>query len=79
MPTLLNEDGHRFSFYSADLDEPPHVHVTRDRKQAKVWLDPVAVARNGGFRPVEVRKVLRIIEAHRDEFLETWNDYLRDR
>jgi hypothetical protein len=32
---------YRFFFYSGDKDEPSHVHVERDDKIAKVWLEPV--------------------------------------
>ena len=31
----------RFIFYSADRDEPPHVHVEREESEAKFWIDPV--------------------------------------
>lgn len=37
MPTILI-DGYKFRFYSSDIDEPPHVHVIRDDKVAKIWL-----------------------------------------
>jgi hypothetical protein len=30
-----------FFFYSFDCNEPMHVHVRRDRQQAKFWLAPV--------------------------------------
>jgi hypothetical protein len=38
-----------FFFYSFDCNEPMHVHVRRDRQQAKFWLAPVALAWNHGF------------------------------
>jgi len=30
--------------------EPPHVHVERENSVAKIWLDPVRLERNIGFR-----------------------------
>ena len=42
MPTILYEQGFRFSFYAADGHEPPHVHVAKGGAEAKWWLDPVA-------------------------------------
>lgn len=39
---------HRYFFYAADSDEPPHVHVQRDNCEAKFWLDPVRLARTFG-------------------------------
>lgn len=40
-----------FYFYSFDCNELMHVHVHRDRQQAKFWLAPVALAWNHGFSP----------------------------
>jgi hypothetical protein len=54
---------HRIYSYSHEPNEPPHVHVDRDDRSAKFWLDPVALARNLGFGPVELRRVHRL-ESH---------------
>ena len=37
MPTILRIKGYRIGFFSADGDEPPHVHVDKG---------------NGKFRPI---------------------------
>ena len=37
------------TFFSYDCSERIHVHVVRDRKEAKLWLDPVEVAFNKGY------------------------------
>jgi len=48
MPTILREGPYRVHFYSQDrLEEPPHVHVERDRNEAKFWLDPVRLTEQG--------------------------------
>jgi hypothetical protein len=52
MPAVFRRDGFRFFFYSNEGDprEPIHVHVARDRDEAKFWLYPEpAVAYNRGF------------------------------
>jgi hypothetical protein len=41
-------------FHRHELNELPHVHVDRDDQSAKFWLDPVALAINLGFGPVEL-------------------------
>src|SRR5262249_10497064 len=41
MPTVLRDGPYRMFFYSADRGEPPHVHVVREAKEAKFWLNPV--------------------------------------
>jgi hypothetical protein len=49
MPTALRAGPYRFYFYSYDCAEPRHMHVDRDDRSAKVWLDPdVTVAANHG-------------------------------
>jgi hypothetical protein len=41
MPTVLTVGPYRFFFYAGDRDEPLHVHVEREDKVAKFWLDPI--------------------------------------
>ena len=63
MPTVLRAGPYRFLFYSSDAEEPPHVHVERDEKTAKFWLNnPVRLQSSGGFKPVEVRRLARLVE-----------------
>ncbi len=38
-----------FVSFSSDKGEPPHIYVQRERRIAKFWLDPVALAKNHGF------------------------------
>ena len=46
MPVVLREGPYTFLFYSTDRDEPRHIHVKRERRVAKFWLEPVSVANN---------------------------------
>jgi hypothetical protein len=41
MPTVLRIGPYRFFFYAGDRDEPPHIHVEREDKIAKCWLNPI--------------------------------------
>lgn len=61
-------------FYSHEPNEPPHVHVDRDDQSAKFWLEPVALARNLGFGPAELRRVHRLVEDNRNFLLEKWHE-----
>jgi len=78
MPTLLRFKGYRFYFYSQDADEPPHVHVDKEGKSAKFWIESVTAVRNGRFTPLELREIARIISDHKLDFLRGWNDYFED-
>jgi len=74
VPTVLREAGYRFHFFSQDGNEPPHIHVEAGGRKAKVWLNDVRLAKNGGFSEVELRRI-EIVSEHRDGFLEAWNEY----
>lgn len=75
MPTVLREGPYRFYFVSADRVEPPHIHVRRDDGFAKFWLNPVALQNSGNLGSRELRRIHRIVERRRSEFLEAWYDY----
>jgi hypothetical protein len=79
MPTLLRWNGYRFFFYSADSDEPPHVHVVKGDCEAKIWLRDGAVALNLGFPARDLREIARKTREKSVGFLEAWNDYFADR
>lgn len=75
MPTILRDGPFRFFFYSGDRSEPHHVHIERDDKIAKFWLDPIRLERSGGFSRKEIRQIHNIIQENHSEILEAWNEY----
>ena len=75
MPTLLRKGPYRFFFVSLDYSEPPHVHVQRERKVAKFWLDPVALQQTGGFNSTELNKIAKLVHENREQFLERWYEF----
>jgi len=75
MPVVLRVAGYKFFFYQADLaNEPPHVHVTKEDNEAKFWLDPIKVAREGRFRKSDLRNIERIIEDNLQFLLNAWKE-----
>lgn len=76
MPTALRDGPYRVYFYSHDLEEPPHVHIDRDDKSAKFWLDPIVLARNLGFRPKELRVIERLLVENQEALLNTWREHM---
>lgn len=75
MPTVLRIGPYRFFFYSGDGHEPPHIHVERDDRVAKLWLDPVRLDDDGGMRRSDVQSIERLVAEHADALLEAWHDY----
>ena len=75
MPTIMRRAGYRFFFYASDDGEPPHVHVEREGKVAKVWLEPVRLQRHGGFAAHEVNRILALVKKYRMEMLESWHGF----
>ncbi|HEY1380705.1 MAG TPA: DUF4160 domain-containing protein [Gemmataceae bacterium] len=75
MPTVLRVGPYRFFFYAGDGAEPPHVHVERDAGEAKLWLDPVRLERSRGFGRREINQVRRLVDEHRAQLLERWNEF----
>ncbi len=75
MPTVLRVGPFRFFFYAGDGGEPAHVHVERDDAEAKFWLDPVRLERSHGFSRKELNKIRALVEEHREELLESWDEF----
>ncbi|HJX10482.1 MAG TPA: DUF4160 domain-containing protein [Candidatus Binatia bacterium] len=67
------------SIWPADrlkVEKPPHVHVGRDELLAKFWLQPLALARNFGYPPRELRRIRALIEENREKLLEAWHGHI---
>ena len=75
LPTVTRIGPLRFFFFSNEGGEPPHIHVRQERKLAKFWLDPVALASSGRFSAQELRAIERIVEENRQRFLEAWHEF----
>ncbi len=75
MPTVLRTGPYRFYFYSHEPNEPPHIHIDRERFSAKFWLLPVGLANNIGFSAKELRKLDSLVREHQETLLEAWYGY----
>ncbi|MCB0105660.1 MAG: DUF4160 domain-containing protein [Caldilineaceae bacterium] len=71
MPTTII-DGYRFRFYSSDANEPPHMHVIRERFVTKIWLDSLEVAYNRGYSTTELNRIIRLTGENQEKLLEAW-------
>jgi hypothetical protein len=51
--------------------------VERDDCEAKLWLEPVRLERSRGFRRKEINRLRELVEEHREQLLESWNEFFR--
>jgi hypothetical protein len=75
MPTILRSGPYRVYFYSHEPNEPPHVHVDRDKASCKVWLATVALSSSLGFGARELREIERLVSVNRAILLKAWEDF----
>ena len=81
MPTVFRHAGYRFFFYSNEGDprEPVHIHVMKDRGEAKFWVgDTITLARSAGFDARTLRQLADIVAARRTEIEDAWHEHFRD-
>jgi hypothetical protein len=62
MPLALRIGAYRFFFWSRENSEPPHVHVKREKMEAKFWIQPVELAQNWGFARHELNHVTGLVQ-----------------
>ena len=75
MPTVFILFGYIFKFYSDD-HEPIHVHVVKDRKEAKYNVSPnVEQVFNHGFNQHEISIIEGIIEENVEVIIDRWKDF----
>lgn len=75
MPTFADIGPYKLFFYSAEGNEPPHVHIRRDRSTAKFWLNPVRMATSRRFNHADLRALQKLVEENENAIMEAWNDY----
>ncbi|MFZ4558499.1 MAG: DUF4160 domain-containing protein [Pseudanabaena sp.] len=68
-------NGFKFQFYSSDLGEPPHLHVVKAEKRAKIWLYSLEISWSRDFSPRELGQILEILSQNQQELTEWYNDF----
>ena len=67
-PTLRKEKGYTFKIYSNE-EERMHIHVVKEDKEAKFWLEPkVEIAYKGDFSQHEINNIQILVEQYADNF-----------
>ena len=78
-PVFHRESSYSFKIFSNE-ELRMHIHVIRDDKEAKFWLEPeVELAENFGFKAHELRKIQEIVESHATDFQAQYRQYIGKR
>jgi hypothetical protein len=72
VPTVLRAGPYRVYFFSHEPTEP--AHVDRDDQSAKFWLQPIRLALNLGFSPVELRRIQQLLKENETSLTEKWDE-----
>ena len=76
MPTIKNVVGpYRLFFYSFDCNEPRHVHVQREDRLCKFWLEPLVLASNDGYYATELNRIRSVVQANKARIVEAWHEH----
>ena len=76
MPRIKDIPGpYWFFFYSFDCNEAIHVHVRREGRTCKFWLQPIQLAANHGFTARELNVIRRLIQSEDDTIIEAWHEH----
>jgi hypothetical protein len=54
------------------------LHIEREDKVAKFWLDPVRLQCSGGFSRNEIIRIQRLTGEYQTQLREAWNAYFHD-
>jgi hypothetical protein len=75
MPKVMDYRGHRFSFFSQDCAEPPHIHVTKANSAAKFWLQPITLQDAWGYNRSDLNELQQVLSENLDLILEKWDEH----
>ncbi len=71
-PTVFNEKGYRFFFFSRE-EERKHVHIISGDGEAKFWLEPqVELAKNYSYSKKQLKEIKSLTEVHYNELISAW-------
>lgn len=80
MPKVFVWKDYKYFFYSNEGDplERCHVHVRKDNKIAKFWIDPyVYLDSSWGMTSEELNKLEKQVRLNIDLIKEKWNEYFK--
>jgi hypothetical protein len=77
MPTIFNQKGYRFFFYSNE-HLPIHIHIEKDNKTAKFEILPTLLIKSKKFNASEIREIRSLVEENSELIKNKWNEYFNN-
>lgn len=74
MPTVLQEQGYRFFFYSNE-HLPKHIHVLGKGGEAKIELNSLILIYNFNLKKKDLKVIMEIVSRKRFYFLRKWDEF----
>ena len=78
-PVFTLKDGYKadkHKFFIESIEGPrPHVHVKKEGKEAKFWLDTLEVKSRGGMKDHELSAAKKHIKENQKEFIAQYKEY----
>jgi hypothetical protein len=79
MPTVLRQNGFKVFIYTND-HEPAHVHVMKDRGEAKIQIvdleeGPSFVSVSPGMKDKDAYRAFEIVVENQEKLLDEWKKY----
>ena len=57
--------------------EPVHIHVKKEKYEAKFWINPVSLAYNEGFSRSDLREIEWLILENTNLIQEKWDEHFK--
>jgi hypothetical protein len=78
MPKIFEWNGYKFFFFSNEGNplEPCHVHVRKEGRLAKFWVEPaVGLASSWGMSSVELNRLEKVVEEKSKLIRRRWDEH----
>lgn len=77
MPTVLRNNGYRFFFYSNE-HLPKHIHVEKENKTAKFYLNEIELVHSRGFNASDLKEIRKLVDDNVELFKNKWNEHFNN-
>ncbi|HET7360787.1 MAG TPA: DUF4160 domain-containing protein [Salinimicrobium sp.] len=74
MPTVLQEKGFRFFFYSNE-HLPKHIHISGKSGEIKIELETLALCYNFNMKKKDIKIAMEIVNRKRFFLLRKWDEF----